>query len=331
VNELDKNSRSILNGTRAAILLLSLVSYAAPAAERYPIKPIRLIVSFPPGGSDDAHGRLIAERLGDILGRQIIVDNRPGAGGMLGQDIAAKAPGDGYTLLLAGATIVIKPIFYPKIPYDFMRDLTPVSQIVTTRYVLVVHPSLPVKSARELIALAKAKPGKLNFASSGVGATPHLCGELFKQLADVNIVHVPYKGGGPAMTDLIAGQVDMSFATMGSSVGFVQGGKLRALAVTSPDRSKLLPQVPSMAEAGVPGYEMTGWYALFAPSATPREIITQLNVAVGSALTSPELQERLYKLGSEPAPSTPEQMLQRLREETVRLTKVITTAGIKSD
>jgi tripartite-type tricarboxylate transporter receptor subunit TctC len=320
-----------MKATRVAILLLSLVSVAAPAAERYPVKPIRLLVSFPPGGSDDAHGRLLAERLSDILGRQIIVDNRPGAGGMLGQDIAAKAPGDGYTLLIGGTTIVIKPIFYPKIPYDLLRDLTPISQIVGTRYVLVVHPSLPVKSVRELIALAKAKSGKLNFGSSGVGATPHLCGELFKQMAQVNITHVPYKGGGPAMTDLIAGQVEMNFATMGSSVGFIQSGKVRALAVTSPDRSKLLPQVPSMTEAGLPGYEMTGWYALFAPSATPREIITQLNLAVGSALASPELQERLYKLGSEPAPSTPEQMLQRLWDETARLTKVIKTAGIKPD
>ena len=209
-----------MQATALILLLLSLSALVAHAADRYPVKPIRLIVSFPPGGSDDAHGRLIAERLSDILGRQIIVDNRPGAGGILGQEIAAKAAPDGYTLLLAGATIVIKPIFYPRIPYDFMRDLTPISQIAATRYVLVVHPSLPVKSVRELIALAKATPGKLNFASSGVGATPHLCGELFKQMAHVNIVHVPYKGGGPGMTDLIAGQVDMSFATMGSSIGF---------------------------------------------------------------------------------------------------------------
>jgi len=316
----------------AALLVLSMLTLAASAAElAYPVRPIRLIVSFPPGGSDDAHGRLVAERMSDLLGKQIVVDNRPGAGGMLGQDIAAKSSADGYTLLLAGATIVIKPIFYPKIPYDFMRDLTPVGQIVTTRYTLVVHPTLAVKSVQELVSLARSRPGKLNFASSGVGATPHLCGELFKQLAHVNIVHVPYKGGGPAMTDLVAGQVDMSFATMGSSTGFVQSGKLRALAVTSSERSKLLPDVPTMIESGVPGYEMTGWYALFVPSATPRAIVSKLNSTVVTAVGSPELQQRFYKLGSEPMSSTPEQMLQRLREETMRLTKVITLAGIKPE
>jgi tripartite-type tricarboxylate transporter receptor subunit TctC len=188
-----------------------------------------------------------------------------------------------------------------------------------------------VKSLRELIALAKSRPGKLNFASSGISATPHLAGELFKQMADVNIIHVPYKGGGPAMVDLVGGQVDMSFATMGSSIGFVQAGKLRALAVTSPDRSKLLPDVPSMAEAGLPGYEMTSWYALMAPSATPREIITQLNAATVTAVASPDLQERFAKIGSEPASSTPEQILRKMREDMARLTKVAKTAGIKSE
>jgi tripartite-type tricarboxylate transporter receptor subunit TctC len=316
----------------AALLVLSLLPLAASAAElAYPVRPMRLIVSFPPGGSDDAHGRLVAERMSELLGKQIVIDNRPGAGGMLGQDIAAKSPADGYTLLLAGATIVVKPIFYPKIPYDLMRDLKPVSQIVTTRYALVVHPALPAKSVQELISLARSRPGKLNFASSGVGATPHLCGELFKQLTQVNIVHVPYKGGGPAMTDLVAGQVDMSFATMGSSVGFVQSGKLRALAVTSSERSKLLPDVPTMIEAGVPGYEMTGWYALFVPSGTPQAIVSKLNNAVAAAVASPELQERFHRLGSEPMSSTPEQMMERLRDESVRLTKVITIAGIKPE
>jgi tripartite-type tricarboxylate transporter receptor subunit TctC len=320
-----------MTAVRIAAVLLSVVCFAAPAAERYPVRPIRLVVSFPPGGSDDAHGRLLAEKLSEILGRQIVVDNRSGAGGMVGQDVAAKAAPDGYTLLIAGSTIVIKPLFYPKIPYDLMRDLTPISQIVSTRFALVVHPSLPAKSVRELIALAKAKPGQLNFASSGTGATPHLCGELFKQLAQIRIVHVPYKGGGPAMIDLVGGQVDMSFATMGSSVAFVNAGKLRGLAVTSAARSKLLPDVQTMEEAGVPGYEMTSWYALLAPSGTPRDIVSQLNSAVVSAVASPDVQERLSKLGSEPASSTPEQMLQRLRDDTARLTRVVKIAGIKVD
>ena len=315
-----------------ALLLLSVLTLAASAAERaYPVRPLRLIVGYPPGGGDDAHARLVAARMSELLSKQVVVDNRPGAGGILGQDIAAKSPGDGYTLLLAGAPIVIKPIFYPKIPYDFMRDLTPISQIATTRYVLVVHPTLPAKSVQELLSVAKSRPGKLSYASSGVGATPHLCGELFRQLAQVNVLHVPYKGGGPAMTDLVAGQVDMSFATMGSSVGLVQSGKLRALAVTSAQRSKLLPDVPTMIESGIAGYEMTGWYALFVPSATPRPIVWKLNTAVVATVASPELQERFHKLGSEPMPSTPEEMQQRLGEETVRLTSLIRTAGIKPE
>jgi len=192
----------------------------------------------------------------------------------------------------------------------------------------VVNPTVPAKSVQDLIALAKARPGKLNFASSGIGATPHFCGELFKQLAQINIVHVPYKGGGPAMIDLIGGQVEMSFATMASSIGFVQTGKLRALAVTSPTRSKLLPDVPSMAEAGVPGYEMTSWYGMFVPAATPRDLIAQLNAAVVSAVAAPDLQDRFIKLGSDPMSSTPGEMLQRAQKDMVKLTQILKTAGI---
>jgi tripartite-type tricarboxylate transporter receptor subunit TctC len=318
-----------MTAARVAVLLLSLVSVAALAADRYPSRPIRLVVSFPPGGADDAHGRLIGEKLTELLGRQIVIDNRAGAGGLVGQDVVAKAPPDGYTLLLAGSSIVIKPVFYPKMPYDLARDLVPISQIVSTRHVLVVHPSLPAKSVSELIALAKSRPGKLNYSSSGTGATPHLCGELFKQLAGIDIVHVPYKGGGPSMVDLVAGQVEMSFATMGSSIGFIASGKLRALAITSGTRSKLLPQVPTMAESGLPDYEMTSWYALFAPAGTPREILAQLNSSVVQAVASPDLQERFMKLGSEPGSSTPEQMRQRMQQDTARLTKIAKIAGIK--
>src|SRR5262245_59841640 len=320
-----------MGAARAVVLLLSLASVAAFAADRYPVKPVRLIVSFPPGGADDANGRLVAEKLGELLGRQVVVDNRAGAGGVIGQDTAAKSAPDGYTLLIAGSSIVIKPSFYPKIPYDYQRDLAPVAQIVSTRFVLVIHPSLPAKSVRDLIALAKSRPGKLNFASSGVGAMPHLCGELFKQVAHINIGHVPYKGGGPAMVDLMAGQVDMDFATIGSSIGMIQGGKLRVLAVTSAARSPLLPDVPTMIEAGVPGYEMTSWYALFVPAATPRDIVAQLNTAVVSAVASPDLQERLRKIGSEPHSSTAEQMASRLRDDAAKLTKIVKAAGIKEE
>ena len=312
-------------------LLALLIGGSAAAQATYPVKPVRLVVAFPPGGADDAHGRLLAEKLGDLLGRQFIVDNRPGAGGVIGQDAVAKATPDGYTLLVAGSSIVLKPSFYPKMPYDLTRDLTAISQIGGPRIVLVVHPSMPAKSVKDLIALAKAKPGKLNFASSGLGGMPHLSGELFEQMAHINIVHVPYKGGGPAMVDLMAGHVDMSFATMGSSIGMISGGKLRPLAVTSSTRSRLLPDVPTMIESGLREYEMTSWYALFAPAATPRDIVSQLNAAVVNAVASPDLQEGLRKIGSEPVSSSSEQMTQRLRNDTTTLTKIVKAAGITGE
>ena len=314
-----------------AALLLPIVALAAPAPEQYPVRPVRLIVSYPPGGADDAHGRLLAERLTEILGKQVIVDNRPGAAGVIGQDTAAKAAPDGYTLLFAGSTIVIKPLFYPKMPYDLQRDLMPLGQVVSTRFALVVPPASPAKSVGDLISIAKAQPGKLNYASSGTGATPHLCTELFKQMAQVNIVHVPYKGGGPAMTDLVAGQVDMSFATLGSSIGFISTGRLRALGVTSATRSKVLPEVPTIAESGVPGFEITSWYGVLAPSGIPKSLVPRISKAILDAVASPSLQERFAKLGSDPVGTTPAQFTQLLQEDTVRLTRIAKAAGIKTD
>jgi tripartite-type tricarboxylate transporter receptor subunit TctC len=316
---------------RVLVSLLLFIPLALTAAERYPVKPVRIVVGFPPGGSDDTHARLLAQKMTEAFGRQMVVDNRPGAGGIIGQDSVAKAAPDGYTLLFAGPAIVIAPNLYPKMPYDLMRDLTPVSRVATFMAVLVVHPSVPAKSVKELIALARSRPGKLNFASSGAGAVPHLNGELFKQMAKVDITHIPYKGGAPALVDLIGGQVDMYFSLMGSAMSYIAAGKVRPLAVTSAARSKALPDVPTMAEAGLPLYDLTGWYAIMAPSATPRDIISQLNAAVVNAVGSPDLQERLFKLGSEPAISTPEQMLLRLREDMTKFSQIIRTAGVKLD
>jgi tripartite-type tricarboxylate transporter receptor subunit TctC len=311
--------------------LLLFVPLALLAAERYPVKTVRIVIAFPPGGADDVHGRLLAQKMTEGLGRQIIVDNRPGAGGIIGQDSVAKAAPDGYTLLFAGPAIVIAPNLYPKMPYDLMRDLTPVSRVATFMAVLIVHPSVPAKSVKEFIALARSKPGMLNFASSGAGAIPHLSGELFKQMAKVDIAHIPYKGGAPAYVDLIGGQVDIYFGPMGSAMVYIAAGKVRPLAVTGTARSKVLPDVPTMAEAGLPSYDLTGSYAILAPSGTPRDIISQLNAAVANAVGSPDLQERLHKLGSEPAISTPEQMLQRLREDMTKFSQLIKTAGVKLD
>lgn len=316
---------------RVLVLLSLFIPLAVSAAERYPFKAVRIVVGFPPGGSDDTHARLLAQKMTEALGRQLVVDNRAGAGGIIGQDSVAKAAPDGYTLLFAGPAIVIAPNLYPKMPYDLMRDLTPVSRVATFMAVLVVHPSVPAKSVKELIALARSNPGKLNFASSGVGAVPHLSGELFKQMAKVDMAHVAYKGGAPAYVGLIGGQVDMYFGLMGSAMSYIVAGKVRPLAVTSTARSKALPDVPTMAEAGLPSYNLTGWYALMAPSATPRDIISQLNAAVVNAVGSPDLQERLLKLGSEPAISTPEQMLQRLREDMNKFSQLIKTAGVRLD
>ena len=320
-----------MNVLRIVVLLLLFIPFAVPAAERYPVKPIRIVVGFLPGGTDDIHARLLAQRMTELLGQQVIVDNRPGAGGIIGQDSVAKAAPDGYTLLFAGIAIVVVPSLYPKMPYDLMRDLTPVSQVVTFTLVLVVHPSVPARSVKELIALARARPGKLNFGSSGAGSGPHLSGELFRQSAKVDIVHIPYKGAPSAYADLLAGQVDMFFGIVGGAMSYITAGKVRPLAVTGLTRANTLPDIPTMAEAALPGFDITGRYALIAPSATPRDIISQLNAAVVKAVGSSDLQERFLKLGSEPTSSTPEQMLQRLREDMTKFSQLIKTAGVKLD
>ncbi|HWP87809.1 MAG TPA: tripartite tricarboxylate transporter substrate binding protein, partial [Burkholderiales bacterium] len=263
--------------TRRVLLAFAVIVVALPVhAQNYPVRPVRMIVPFSPGGATDVPARILAQRLSEAFGHQIVIDNRPGAGGVLGADAVAKAPPDGYTLLLTATTHVISASLYQKLPYDAIRDFAPVMLIGSGPNVLTVHPSLPAKNVRELIALAKARPGKIDYASSGNGSSQHLFGALFMSLADIRMMHIPYKGSAPATTDLIAGQVSVGFPGIALVLPHTKAGRLRALAVTSAERSKAMPDVPSIAEAGVPGYAATLWLGLLAPKGTPPQIVQKL-------------------------------------------------------
>jgi len=305
---------------------------AGASAAQYPSRPIHLVVPFSAGGTTDLLARIIAQKLGESFNVPVIVDNRPGAGGNIGSDTVAKAAPDGYTLVLGTVgTHAINASVYKKMPYDPSKDFAPISLVATTPNILVVNPSLPVKSVKDLIALAKSKPGKLTFASSGVGSSVHLSGELFKSMAGVDMVHVPYKGSGPAIVDLIGGQVDMMFDNMPSSLPYVKNGKLKAIAVTSAKRSSVVPDIPTIAESGVPGFEATAWWGLLAPAGTPVEIVGKLNAAVVKALGQPEVAKRLLALGAEPASDTPEQFAAFIKSEKAKWSKVVKFAGVHVD
>jgi tripartite-type tricarboxylate transporter receptor subunit TctC len=300
------------------------------SAQSYPGKPIRLVITYPPGGNTDLVGRALAQKLSELLGQQVVVDNRGGAGGVLGTMITAQAAPDGYTIMLGtSAGMVINPLLSSKLTYDPVRDFAPVSMVVIVPQLLVINPQLPVKNVRELIALAKAKPGYLSAGSSGVGTPNHLGTELLKWLAGVNIVHVPYKGGSPAITDLIGGQIHMAFSSVPAVLPHVKAGRLVALGVGSAKRSPALPNVPTIAEAGVPGYEYTTWYGIFAPVRTPHPLITQLNAAIVKVLNSPEINERFVSQGGDPEPSTPDELRRYMAAESVRWAKTIKAAGIR--
>jgi tripartite-type tricarboxylate transporter receptor subunit TctC len=290
-----------------------------------------MVVAFVPGGADDFHGRLMAQKLGEHFGRQFVVENRGGAGGFVGWEYVARSPADGYTLLLGGGSLTTIPSLRPSAPIDVMRDFTPISLISTFALVLVVHPSVPAQNVKTLIALARKQPGKLNYASSGAGATPHLSAELFKSLANVDIVHIPYKGSTPAYVDLMGGQVDMYFGVMGGALPHIRSGRVRALGVTSGKRSASLPEVPTIAESGLPGYELTSWYAVMGPGGLPRDIVMRLNEAVVKVVAQADTRARLINAGSEPATSTPEQLGALMRENMAKFGKIIKTAGIKLD
>ncbi|HEY9447194.1 MAG TPA: tripartite tricarboxylate transporter substrate binding protein [Burkholderiales bacterium] len=302
------------------------------SAQAYPARAVRMIVPFPPGGPNDILGRVVAQKASESLGQQIIVDNRGGAGGIIGTEAAAKAAPDGYTLLLSGtAALSINPSLHAKLPYDPVKDFAPISLLATAPSILIVHPALPVKTVKEFIALAKRKPGALNYASAGIGTPPHLAGELFKSMAGINITHVPYKGGGPALTDLLAGQVELYFSGISSAIPLIKDGRVKAIAVTSAKRSSIMPEMPTIAESGLPGYEVGNWYAILGPAGLPREIVSRVNTEIVKALKSPDTRRRVLELGADPVGSSPEQLAIHMKAEIAKWAKVIKAAGIKAE
>jgi tripartite-type tricarboxylate transporter receptor subunit TctC len=301
----------------------------AALAQAYPTKPIRVVVPYAPGGATDLTGRTVGAKMSERLGQTIVVDNRTGAGGVIGAEVAAKAPPDGYTLLLASpAEIAVLP-HLQKLPYDPQKDLAPVSLASTTPLIFVVHPSLPVKSVKELIAFVKARPGQLTYASAGTGGVQHLAGELLKITYKLDMVHVPYKGAGPVMPDLIGGHIPMFFSGMPPAMPHVRAGKLRALAVTSTKRSPAAPKVPTMGEAGVPDFIFTNWFAYFVPAGTSREIIGKLNSEISRALQLKDVKAKLATVGLETVGSTPDELGKFVREESAKFAKLIKLSGAK--
>jgi tripartite-type tricarboxylate transporter receptor subunit TctC len=318
-----------MRNTITAVSLALCASVAA--AQHYPNRPIRLVVPFPAGGPNDIIGRLVAQKLGDTLGQQMVVDNRAGAGGNIGTDLVAKSPADGYTLLSGGmGSLIMNPII-DKVPYDTLRDFAPVILMASAPNVLVTHPSLPVRDVKGLIALARAHPGQLNYGSGGVGSTPHLSGALFNSMTGVNIVHIPYKGNAPAITDLLGGQVQLAYLGIPPVQPHIQSGKLKPLAVTSERRSATLPQVPTIAESGVPGYELSPWYGILAPAGTPGDIVMKLNAAIAKIVRTPEMKEKLAGIGAEAETTTPEAYAARMKSDLARWTSVIRSAHIGRD
>ena len=303
----------------------------AQAADDYPSKPIRLIVPYAPGGGTDITARMVAQPLAEKFGQPVVLDHKPGAGTMLGTELAAKAPADGYTLLIAAAPHVINPALVKSIKYDALRDFTPLTMAIAFPYVITMHPGLAPQSIREVIAYAKAHPGKLTYGSSGIGSTNHLAGELFNRMAGVQLTHVPYKGGGPALSDALGGHVAMLFGTVLETLPQVRNGKLRGLAVSSGMRATIAPEIPTIAESGVPGYDVTGWYAFLAPAATPRHIVTRLNEEMTRILATPAVRERLLALGAEPSPTTPEKAQEFISAEFARWDRVIKAARISAE
>jgi tripartite-type tricarboxylate transporter receptor subunit TctC len=317
---------------RCTAIALAATMAAAAWAQPYPTKPIRIVVPFPAGGTTDVLARAAAQRLTETLGQPAVVDNRPGAGGNIGAELVAKAAPDGYTLLMGTVgTHAINPSLYPKMPYDHVRDFAPVILVAGVPNVLVVNPALPVKSVQELIAYAKANPGRVNFASSGNGTSIHLSGELFKTMAGVQITHIPYKGSAPALMDLIGGQVQIMFDNLPSALPQIKAGKLKALAVTSRERAPALPDVPTMAESGLPGFEASSWFGLLAPAGTPQPIILKLNADVAKWVASPEAKEKLLAQGANAAGGTPEDFARHIAAETAKWQKVVKESGAKID
>jgi tripartite-type tricarboxylate transporter receptor subunit TctC len=319
-----------LAAATVALALAFPASSQAPAA--YPSRPVKLVIPFPPGGPLDVVGRGIAQKLTDAWGQSVVVDNRPGAGGNIGADIVAKSAPDGYTILMGAlSTHAVNPSLYAKMPYDAVADFAPITLVAVTPNVLVVNASMPVNSAKEFIAYAKANSGKLAFGSGSNGSAGHLAGELFKVDTGLDIVHVPYKGGAPATQALLAGDTQFMFDNLANAMPQVKAGRLKALAVTTAQRSKLAPELPTMAEAGLQGFDISTWFGLFAPAGTPADIIAKWNAEVAKILNSPEMREKLVAQGAEPAPTSPEQFAAFVKSEMVKYARIVKASGAKVD
>ncbi|MGZ5119935.1 MAG: Bug family tripartite tricarboxylate transporter substrate binding protein [Burkholderiales bacterium] len=299
------------------------------AAQTYPLKPVRVVIPWPPGGSNDVVGRIVMQKLGESMGYQFIIDNRPGAAGSIGADVVAKAPSDGYTIMIHSTTHVGNAHLYKKLPYDTLKDFTGVGLLSGQPGALTVHPSLPVKSVKEFIFLAKQTPGQILYSSSGNGSAPHLSMALFTSMTGIDLVHVPYKGGAPQVTALMAGEAQASLATISTVVNQIRGGKLKALGVSSAKPSQSLPGVPTIAQSGVPGYEMSPWIAVFAPAGTPKAIVDRLNAEINKALAQRDIQEKLVSQALDPWPTTPEEMNRQLKVDYEKYGKLIQMTGAK--
>lgn len=312
--------------TAAALAAFSAAAYA----QSYPSKPIRMVVPFAAGGPTDVYARSVGQELSRILGQPVIVDNKPGAGGNLGADFVAKSAPDGYNIVLgAVGAFAVNMTLYPKMPYDVLRDFAPVSLIAIVPMMLVVNPALPVKTPRDLVELAKARPGQLTYGSAGNGTSVHMSTEMFKALTGIDMVHVPYKGVAPAMTDLIGGQLQLMFSDATSAIPHAKSGKVRPVAVTK--RIEVMPEIPTFAELGYAGYDPTVWYGVFAPAGTPRDIVVKLNGAIAKALQAPEVRERLISQGANPVSNSPEEFTAFVRDEIARWGKVVKASGARVD
>ncbi|MBO9686416.1 MAG: tripartite tricarboxylate transporter substrate binding protein [Mitsuaria chitosanitabida] len=320
----------MIRRTLIAGLATATVS-ASALAQGYPDHPVRLIVPYAPGGSADIVARLISDEWGKALGKPLVVENKAGAGGNLGVAEVAKAAGDGYTVGLQTVSLAINPALTPKMPYDTLKDLAPVGMVASSQHVLVVNENVPAKTVKDLVALAKRQPGKLSYASAGTGSTFHMAAELFKAVAGVSIVHIPYRGGGPALSDTIGGQTEMAFPVLSAAQGHVQSGRLRALGVTGPRRSPLMPNVPTIAEAGVPGYSFETWFMVFVPSGTPKPVVDRLNATLNAVLATPTVKDRMAKEGFDASPSTPAAARARLEKELPQWAKLVKERGITAD
>jgi tripartite-type tricarboxylate transporter receptor subunit TctC len=320
-------SLRLFAGLGACVNLFALDSLA----QTYPVKPIRIIVGFSPGGAADVTARLVGQKLFEDLGQTVIVENRAGASGILANARVATSPPDGYTLVMVSSAAAILPALRANLPYDVERDLAPVSLVVKSSHVLLVHPSVPARKVQDLIALARSQPGKLSYGSSGIGSANHMAGELFNLMAKTNIKHVPYKGGADNVLATVAGEIEMTYGSLVASVSFINAGRLRALGITGTKRSALIPSIPTISEAGLPGYDSTAWYAVLAPAGVPKDIIAQLNTVIVKGANANEMKEAFLKQGLEPQSHTPEQFGDFIRAEVAKNLELVKLAGMKAE